>query len=50
MFSLACNLLKMDSYSNDFQIVFLAKNPIDCNQIISNQIVGGLKALNKFHF
>ena len=27
MFSLACNLLKMDAYSNGFQKTFLVKNP-----------------------
>ena len=38
MFSLACNLLKMDTYSNDFQNLFL-DNPYDCNQITkSDQI------------
>ena len=39
IFSLTCNLLKMDVYSNDFQKSFLAKNPCDCNQIrLSDQI------------
>ena len=28
MFSLACNLLKMDAYSNDFQKIYLDKNPV----------------------
>ena len=36
MFLLACNLLKMDDYSNDFEKVFLARNPCDCNQMRSN--------------
>ena len=31
MFSLACNLLKIDAYCNDFEKIFLAKNPCDCN-------------------
>ena len=31
IFSLTCNLLKMDAYDNDFQKIFLAKNPCDCN-------------------
>ena len=38
LFSLGCNLLKMDVYSNDFQKIFLAKNLCDC-QIRSNQIL-----------
>ena len=27
-FSLVCNLLKMDAYSNDFQKLFQAKEPL----------------------
>ena len=50
MFSLACNLLKMDAYSNDFQKTFLAKNRCDSKQIISNQIVASVNILNDFHF
>ena len=50
MFSLACNLLKMDAYSNDFQNVVLAKNPCNCNQIRSDQIAASGNALNHFHF
>ena len=29
VFSLTCNLLKMDAYSNDFQKIFLAKKHWD---------------------
>ena len=29
MISLACNVLKMDAYSNDFEKIFPAKNPCD---------------------
>ena len=47
MFSSACNLLKMDAYSNDFQEIVLAKNPCYCHQIRSNQRVN---VLNHFHF
>ena len=50
MFSLACNLLKMDAYSNDFEKIFLAKNPRNCNQIRSNEIAVSVNALNKFYF
>ena len=50
IFSLTCNLLKMDAYSNDFQKIFLARNPCDCNQIRSNQIAASVNALNHFHF
>ena len=38
MFSLVCNLLKMNACSNDFEKIFLAKNPCDWNQMKSNQI------------
>ena len=47
MFSLACNLLKMDTYSNNFQNIFLAKNPCDC-QIRSNQIVASAEYYEQF--
>ena len=50
IFSLTSNLLKMDAYSNDFQKIFLAKNPCDCNQIKSNQIAVSANALNHFDF
>ena len=65
MFSLACNLLKLDACSNDFQNVedlqplillkkiiigVLIKNLYDCNQIISNQIEGSVKTMYHFHF
>ena len=50
IFSLTCSLLKMDTYSNDFQNIFLAMNPCDCNQIRSNQTAPSLTALNHFHF
>ena len=50
MFSLACNLLKMDAYSNDFQNIFLAKNLCDCNQIRSKQIFVNVNAPNHFSF
>ena len=40
MFSLACNLLQMNAYSNNFQNFFLAKNLYNCNQIRPNQIAG----------
>ena len=52
IFSLTCNLVKMDVYySNDFQKIFLARNPtFDCNQIRSNQIAAGVNDLNHFHF
>ena len=33
IFSLTCNLLKMDAYYNDFEKIFLDKKPCDCNQI-----------------
>ena len=49
MFSLARNLLKMESHSNDLQKVFLAKNPCDC-QIRSNLIVASVNTMNYFHF
>ena len=49
MFSLDCNLLKMDAYSNDFQEIFLARNPCDC-QISSNQITASVNTMNHFHF
>ena len=49
MFSLAFDLLKMDGYSNDFQNIFLAKNPCDY-QIISIQIVAGVNTMNHFYF
>ena len=49
MFSLICNLLKMDAYSNDFQKTFLAKNRWDC-QIRSNQIVASVNAMKHFNF
>ena len=38
MFSLACNLLKMDTLSNDIHKIFLAQNPCNGNQIRSNQM------------
>ena len=50
MFSLACNLLKMDAYSNGFQNMVLAKNPYNCKQIRSNQIAASGNALNHFIF
>ena len=50
MFSLACNLLKMDACSNDFEAIFIAKNPSGCNQMTSNQIATNINALNHFHF
>ena len=50
MFSLACNLLKIDAYSDDFGKIFLAKNPCDCNQIRSNQISVSANALNHLFF
>ena len=49
MFPLASNLLKMDVYSNDFQKIFLAKNPRD-NQNKSDQIVASVNTMNNFHF
>ena len=51
-FSLTCNVVKMEVYySNDFQKVFLARNPAcDCNQIRSNQIAASVNALNYFSF
>ena len=49
MFSLDCNLLKIDAYSNDFQKNFLAKNPCDC-QIRSNQLAASVNVMNHFHF
>ena len=39
-----------DSYCNDFQKNFLARNIVDCNQIRSNQIAASVNALNHFHF
>ena len=48
MFPLACNLLKKDAYFNDFQKIFLAKNPLDC-QISLNQIVASVNTMNHFH-
>ena len=39
----------MDAYSNDFQKMFLAKNPCDCQEIRSNQIAV-LKALVSFKY
>ena len=50
MFSLACNFLKMDACSNDFEKIFLAKNLCDYNQMRSNQIAANINALNHFHF
>ena len=50
IFLLTCNLLKIDVYSDDFQKMFLAKNPYDCNQIRSNQIAVTVNAPNHFHF
>ena len=50
IFSLACNLLKVDAYSNDFEKMFLAKSPCNCNQIRSNQIAASANALSHFHF
>ena len=50
IFSLACSLLKMDACSNDFEKIFLAQNPCDCNQMKSNQIAANINALNHFHF
>ena len=50
MYSLACNLLKIDAYSDDFEKIFLAKNPCDCNQIRSNQISISANVLNHFFF
>ena len=50
MFSLACKLLKMDAYANNFEKKFIAKNPCNCNQIRSNQIPANVNALNHFHF
>ena len=50
IFPLTCNLLKMNAYSNDFQKIFQAKNPCDCNQIILNHIAAGVNALNHLDF
>ena len=50
MFSLVFNLQKRDTYSNDFQKFFLAKNPCDRNQIRSDEIVASVNALNHFYF
>ena len=50
IFSLTCNFLKMDAYSNDSQNIFLAKNPCDCNQIRSNWKTASVNTLNHFHF
>ena len=50
MFSLACNLLKMDARSNDFEALFIVKNPSGCNQMTSNQVGTNINALNHFHF
>ena len=50
IFLLTCNLVKMDAYSNDFQKIFLAKNPCYCNQIRQNQIAASVNTLNHFHF
>ena len=37
MFSLARNLLKMDAYSDDFQRVFRAKNPVIASRSDQNR-------------
>ena len=50
IFSLTWNLLKMDAYSNNFQKIFLAKNPCDCKQIRSNQAAASANALTHVHF
>ena len=50
IFLLNCSLLKMDAYSNDFQKIFLARNPFDSNQIRLNQIADSVNALNHFRF
>ena len=50
IFSLTWNLLKMDAYSNNFQKIFLAKNPCDCKQIRSNQAAASANALTMFIF
>ena len=50
MFSLAWNLLKMDACSNNFEKMFLARNPCECNQMRSNQIAANINTLNHFHF
>ena len=50
MFSLACNLLKMNAYSNDFEKILLAKNPCDCSQMRSNHIAANVNAPNHFIF
>ena len=38
MFSLACNLSKMDAQFNDAEKIFLPKKLCNCNQTRSNQI------------
>ena len=48
MFSLARNLLRMDAYPNDFEKIFLAKNPCDCSKIRSNQRAASVNDLNHF--
>ena len=50
MFSFASNLLIMDAYPNDFEEMFLAKSPCNCNQIRSNQIAASVNAPKHFHF
>ena len=51
MFSLARNFLKkIEAYSNNFEKMFLAENPCNCNQIRSNQTAPSVNALNHFHF
>ena len=42
MFSLICNLLKMDAYSNGFQKIFRARSFCDCKQISSHQIAASV--------
>ena len=50
MFSLTYNLLKMDTYSYNFQKNFLAKKPCDINHIRSNWIAASVNAQNHFRF
>ena len=46
---LELSILKMESYSNDFRIIFLAKKHCDCNQIRSTRITEIVNALNQFN-
>ena len=49
MFSLTCNLLKMDAYSDGFLKKFLVKNHWVC-QIRSNHIFASVNVMNRFNF